>query len=62
MRGHKPKPEPPTRVITKLGTIHNTALAADLFATMLRSVDIAEKRIAEAKRNDPDTKATTERD
>jgi hypothetical protein len=38
-------------VTTKLGTVRNTSAAADLFATMLRSVEMAEKRIAEGKRN-----------
>jgi hypothetical protein len=36
----------------KLGTIKNTALATDLFATMLQSVEMVEKRIAEENAND----------
>jgi len=35
----------------KLGTVQNTALAADLFATMLRPFEMAKQRLAEEKRN-----------
>lgn len=55
-RTRKRKPAP--RAVVKLGTIENTAQAADLFATMLRSVEIEEQR-AEVDANDgPGSKKT----
>jgi hypothetical protein len=44
------KREPELNVTVKLGTVTNTAAAADLFATMLRSVEIERQR-AEEKAN-----------
>lgn len=40
----KERPERPLKATVKLETVKNTALAADLFATMLRSVEIEEQR------------------
>jgi hypothetical protein len=45
------KPEPEIEAKVKLATVANTKAAVNLFATMLRSVEMAEKRIAEEKRN-----------
>ena len=39
----KPKPKP----VVKLGTVVNRAQAADLFATMLRSVEMEEQQAEE---------------
>lgn len=46
-----PKKRKPPRVAVQLDTAANTAQAADLFATMLRSVEIEEQRSAEVDAN-----------
>ena len=47
----KPVNEQPIRVSSRLGIVHNTSAAVDLFGAMLRAVEMAEQRIAEEKRN-----------
>src|SRR5215831_14040892 len=44
--------EPPLRGEVKLTTVENDELAADLFRRMLRSVEIAERRLAGGNAND----------
>jgi hypothetical protein len=41
---------PEITVTTRFGTLQNTSAAVDLFATMLRSVEMARERIARGKR------------
>lgn len=45
------KKRPAPRATVKLGRVENTAQAADLFATMLRSVEIEEQQSAEVDAN-----------
>lgn len=49
------------KVEVKLGTVRNTAQAADLFATMLRSVEMAKQRRAEENANGRTSTAKTPR-
>jgi len=53
--------KPDLRVEVKLGTVRNTAQAADLFATMLRSVEMAKQRRAEENANGRTSTAKTPR-
>ena len=46
-----PVNEQPIRVSSRLGIVHNTSAAVDLFGAMQRAVEMAEQRIAEEKRN-----------
>jgi hypothetical protein len=50
-RTRKQQAEPPIKAEVRLGTVQNTSLAVDLFATMLRAVEMTEQRIGEERRN-----------
>jgi hypothetical protein len=47
--------KPPPKAKVELGIVRSTAQAADLFATMLRSVEIEEQRAEENANGRPST-------